>query len=50
VIGTIPLADLFGSSTGITEALATGTATSAVTDFLTDGYNDLLGYLGVFGM
>lgn len=46
-ISTIPLADLFGSSSGITEALATATTggTSAViTDFLTDGYNDLLGF------
>jgi hypothetical protein len=43
-IDTIPLTDLFGSSTGIAEALATGTATSAVTDFLTDGFADLQGF------
>jgi hypothetical protein len=40
-IDTIPAGDLFGSTTGIAEALATGTATSAVTDFLTDGFADL---------
>jgi hypothetical protein len=43
-IDTIPVGDLFGSSTGIAEALATGTATSAVTDFLTDGFADLQGF------
>jgi hypothetical protein len=43
-IDTIPLTDLFGSSTGIAEALATGTASSAVTDFLTDGFADLQGF------
>lgn len=46
-ISTIPLADLFGSSGNIAEALATATTggTSAViTDFLTDGWNDLLGF------
>jgi hypothetical protein len=47
-IDTIPLTDLFGSASGITEALATGSASGAVTDFLTDGWNDLLGYFGVF--
>ncbi|UMB71307.1 hypothetical protein [Mycobacterium paraterrae] len=47
-VDTIPLADLFGSSSGITEALATGSASGAITDFLTDGWNDLLGYFGVF--
>jgi hypothetical protein len=47
-IDTIPLTDLFGSASGISEALATGTASGAVTDFLTDGWNDLLGYFGVF--
>jgi hypothetical protein len=31
----------------IAEALATGSATNVVTDFLTDGWNDLLGYFGV---
>jgi hypothetical protein len=43
-IDTIPSGDLFGSASGIAEALAGGTATSAVTDFLTDGYNDLVGF------
>jgi hypothetical protein len=46
-ISSIPLGDLFGSSGNIAEALATATTggTSAViTDFLTDGYNDLLGF------
>jgi hypothetical protein len=47
-IDTIPMADLFGSANGIAEALATGTASGAITDFLTDGWNDLLGYFGVF--
>jgi hypothetical protein len=43
-IDTIPLADLFGSSSSIAEALATGTASGAVTDFLTDGFADLQGF------
>jgi len=47
-VGDIPLTDLFGSSSSIAEALGTGTATGAITDFLTNGYNDLLGYLGIF--
>jgi hypothetical protein len=47
-IDTIPMADLFGSASGIAEALGTGTATGAITDFMTDGWNDLLGYFGVF--
>jgi hypothetical protein len=46
-IDTIPLTDLFGSSTGIAEALATGSATSAVTDFLTDGFADLQGFFAL---
>ena len=46
-IDTIPLTDLFGSASGITEALATGTAAGAVGDFLTDGWNDLLGFSGI---
>jgi hypothetical protein len=44
-INTIPLDDLFGSSANITAALATDTVTGAVGAFLTDGWNDLLGYL-----
>lgn len=44
-IDTIPAADLFGSATTITDALDTGTATGAITEFLTVGWNDLLGYL-----
>jgi hypothetical protein len=44
-IDSIPMADLFGSASGIAEALASNTASGAVTDFLTDGWNDLLGYL-----
>jgi hypothetical protein len=46
-ISTIPLTDLFGSASGISEALATATTggTSAVvTDFLTDGFADLQGF------
>jgi len=46
-INTIPLADLFGTASGISEALATGTASGAVGDFLTDGWNDLLGFYGI---
>jgi hypothetical protein len=48
ITGASAANDLFGSATSISEALATGTATSAITDFLTDGYNDLLGYFGIF--
>jgi hypothetical protein len=48
-IASIPLGDLFGSEDGINEALAFGTAAGAAGDFLTDGWNDLLGYFGVFG-
>jgi hypothetical protein len=44
-IDTIPTADLFGSSSVIADALDTGTATGAITEFLTVGWNDLLGYL-----
>jgi hypothetical protein len=43
-INTIPLDDLFGTSTNITAALASDTVSGAVTAFLTDGWNDLLGY------
>jgi hypothetical protein len=43
-IGTIPLTDLFGSASGIGEALATGTASGAAGDFLTDGFADLTGF------
>jgi hypothetical protein len=44
-IDTIPAADLFGSATTIADALGTGTATGAITEFLTVGWSDLLGYL-----
>jgi hypothetical protein len=46
-IDTIPMADLFGSASGISEALATATtggASAVVTDFLTDGFADLQGF------
>ncbi len=43
-IDTIPMADLFGTSSGIAEALATGTAAGAAGDFLTDGFADLTGF------
>jgi hypothetical protein len=43
-LSTIPAGDLFGSAGGIAEALATGSATNVVTDFLTDGWADLVGY------
>jgi hypothetical protein len=47
-IDTIPLADLFGSASGITEALGTSAALGGpVGDFLTDGWNDLLGFYGI---
>jgi hypothetical protein len=49
-IASIPLGDLFGSADSINEALGLGTATLAAGDFLTDGWNDLLGYFGIFGM
>jgi hypothetical protein len=49
-IASIPIGELFGSEEGINEALATGTASLAAGDFLTDGWSDLLGYFGVFGM
>jgi hypothetical protein len=49
-LGSIPIGELFGSEGGIVEALATGTAALAAGDFLTDGWTDLLGYFGVFGM
>ena len=49
-ITSIPIGDLFGSEEGINEALATGTASLAAGDFLTDGWTDLLGYFGVFPM
>ena len=44
-IASIPIGELFGSADGINEALATGSAALAAGDFLTDGWNDLLGYL-----
>jgi hypothetical protein len=45
----IPLSDLFGSSSSITEALNTSAAMGGpIGDFLTDGWNDLLGYFGIF--
>ncbi len=45
-IASIPLGDLSGP--GIDEALAFGTGAGAAGDFLTDGWNDLLGFFGVF--
>ncbi|MGA8547796.1 MAG: hypothetical protein WB785_21380 [Mycobacterium sp.] len=46
-IDTIPMADLFGSASGISEALATGSAFGAAGDFFADGMNDLLGYFSL---
>jgi hypothetical protein len=44
-VGTIPLTDLFGNPADIAEALATPASMGGpVVDFLTDGWNDLLGY------
>jgi hypothetical protein len=40
-INTIPADDLFGSATTIADALGTGTATGAITEFLTVGFGDL---------
>jgi hypothetical protein len=37
--------DLFGSSTTIAAALGESTFSAAIGDFLTNGFNDLLGYL-----
>jgi hypothetical protein len=44
-VSAIPLDDLFGSSTNITAALAETTFSAAIGDFVTNGFNDLLGYL-----
>jgi len=45
----IPLSDLFGSSSSIAEALGTSAAAGGpIGDFLTDGWNDLLGFFGIF--
>jgi hypothetical protein len=45
----IPTGDLFGSASSIAEALGTSAAAGGpIGDFLTDGFNDLLGYLGIF--
>jgi hypothetical protein len=43
-VNSIPLDDLFGSGSSITAALASDTASGAVGAFLTDGFNDVLGY------
>ena len=37
-VNTIPADDLFGSATTIADALGTGTATGAITDFFTVGF------------
>jgi hypothetical protein len=42
----IPAADLFGSGTEITTALATGTDAGAAGDFLSAGLADLTGFFG----
>jgi|SRR6185437_3601096 len=45
----IPLSDLFGSPSSIAEALGTSAAAGGpIGDFLTDGWNDLLGFFGIF--
>jgi len=43
-----PAADLLGSSTTITAALATDSVSGAFTSFVDQGVNDLLGYFGIF--
>jgi hypothetical protein len=48
-VSTIPMSDLFGSTGGIEEALNTPmSAGGPIGDFLTDGWNDLLGFFGIF--
>ena len=50
-ITSMPLSDLFGASPQATDAvLALGNASLAADAFLTDGWNDLLGYFGIFSM
>jgi hypothetical protein len=44
-VNSIPLDDLFGSSSVITTALGESTFSAAIGDFLTNGFNDLLGTL-----
>ena len=43
-----PAADLLGSSTTITTALATDSVSGAFTTFFDQGLGDLLGYFGIF--
>jgi hypothetical protein len=45
LVSSVPLDDLFGSSTTIAAALGESTFSAAIGDFLTNGFNDLLGYL-----
>ena len=45
--GTIPVSDLFGDPTALAHLLGEGTST-AVTSFLTTGFGDLEGFLGIF--
>lgn len=50
-ITPIPSDDLFGASPQATDAvLALGNASLAADAFLTDGWNDLLGYFGVISI
>ncbi len=50
-IASMPLSDLFGASPQATDAvLALGNASLAADAFLTDGWNDLLGYFGIVSM
>ena len=50
-ITSMPLSDLFGASPQATEAvLALGNVSLAADAFLSDGWNDLLGYFGIFSM
>ena len=44
-VNSVPLDDLFGSSTTIASALGESTFSGAIGDFLTNGFSDLLGYL-----
>jgi hypothetical protein len=45
LVSSVPLDDLFGSSTTIAAALGESTFSAAIGDFVTNGFNDLLGAL-----
>jgi hypothetical protein len=45
LVSSVPLDDVFGSSTTIAAALGESTFSAAIGDFLTNGFADLAGYL-----